>query len=151
MKCIDNELLQRFHDGECQHEEAGNVALHLDTCPACRSNYEQLQTRVTTIKQAFDSLVQEDICIPSAMPNIPVKRTVSLHRKYIIPLLAAASILLLIMVLNRKEINNTPDAPMLQSCFTAELDANKPAEQQEFRFTVVTPDGKVQEYFIRTQ
>lgn len=151
MKCTDDELLQRLFDGECSDEEAIRVKFHMSECQHCRHRHEALQARANSIHQAFGMLCNEPIDIPPMPMPEPVQRRISLRRKYVLPLLAAASILLLFLIMNRKEIYDTPDAPMLQSCFRGELDANKPADQQELSFTVVSPDGVVQEYFIRTQ
>ena len=37
----------------------------------------------------------------------------------------------------------------MHSCFVSELDANKPLDEQEFSFTVISPDGIVSEHIVR--
>ena len=149
MKCPDDEILQRFFDGECPHEEAIEVQLHVRTCQHCRHRYEQLQTRVNSINRAFGMLCSDNINIPPMPLSKPTKKRILLHRKYILPLLAAASILIFILVFHSKENNNLSGVQMLQSCFIGELDANKPADQQELSFTVISPDGQVSEDVVR--
>ncbi|MFO7977645.1 MAG: zf-HC2 domain-containing protein [Bacteroidales bacterium] len=149
MKCIDEELLQRFHDGECQDETGRRVQLHVSTCPDCRLRYEQLQSRVKTIKMAFEKMCPQAMEIPPLVLSEPLKKHISFHRKYLFPLLAAASLLLFIIVFNKKEANNLPVDPMLHNSFVSEMDANKPAHQQELSFTVISPDGVVSEHFVR--
>ena len=149
MKCPDDEILQRFFDGECPHEEAIEVQLHVRTCQHCRHRYEQLQTRVHSINRAFGMLCSDNINIPPMPLSKPAKKRILLHRKYILPLLAAASILIFILVFHSKENNNLSGDQMLQSCFIGELDANKPADQQELSFTVISPDGQVSEDVVR--
>ncbi len=149
MKCPDDEILQRVFDGECPHEEAIEVQLHISTCQHCRHRYEQLQTRVNSINQAFGMLCSDTIDIPPMPLSKPRKKRILLHRKYILPLLAAAGILIFILVFNSKENNNMSGDQMLQSCFIGELDANKPVDQQELSFTVISPDGQVSEDVVR--
>ncbi len=149
MKCIDNELLQRFFDGECNDEEAIEVNLHLRECQHCRHRYEALQTRVNSIHQAFGMLCSDSIDIPPMPLPKPARKRISLRRKFLVPLLAAASILLFILVFNTKENNNMTSDQMSQSCFIGEFDANKPVYQQELSFTAISPDGKVSEGVVR--
>jgi len=150
MKCPDDEILQRFFDGECPHEEAIEVQLHVRTCQHCRHRYEQLQTRVHSINQAFGMLCSDTIDIPPMPLSKPVRRRILLRQKYILPLLAAASILIFFLVFNlQDENNNLSGDQMVQSCFIGELDANKPVDQQELSFTVISPDGQVSEDVVR--
>ncbi len=149
MKCIDNELLQCFHDGECLHEEAQRVGLHMSTCPDCRQRYEQLQSRVKAIKSSLNRLCPEAIEIPPVKLHESAREHISFRRKYLLPLLAAASLLLFILVFNKKEKNNISGDQMLHTCFISELDANKPIDEQEFSFTVISPDGIVSEHIAR--
>jgi anti-sigma factor RsiW len=149
MKCIDSELLQRFFDGECSDEEAIEVKLHLNACQNCRHRYKALQTRVHSIHQALGMLCSDNIDIPPMPLPKPARKRISLHRKFLVPLLAAASILLFILVFNTKENNNMSGDQMSQSCFSGEFDANKPVYQQELSFTAISPDGKVSEDVVR--
>ena len=149
MKCPDDEMLQRFFDCECLHEEAIAVELHLNTCHHCRHKYEQLRTRVRSINQAFGMLCSDPVDIPPMPLHEPGKNRILLHSKYLLPLLAAASILIFILVFHSKENNNISGHPIQQSCFIGELDANKPVNQQEFSFTVISPEGKVSEDVVR--
>ncbi len=149
MKCIDDELLQCFFDGECNQEEAIEVKLHMSKCQNCRHKYAQLQTRVHSINQAFGMLCRDAIDIPPMPLPEPAQKRISLRRKYILPLLAAAGILIFILIFSTKENNNMTGDQMLHSCFVGELDANKPVDQQELSFTVISPDGKVSEDVVR--
>ncbi len=149
MKCLDDELLQVFFDGECSDEEAIELKLHLRACQHCRHRYEALQTRVNSIHQAFGMLCSDTIDIPTIPLSEPAKKRIPLNRKFLVPLLAAASILLFILIFNTKEHNNMTGDQMSQSCFIGELDANKPVYQQELSFTAISPEGKVSEGFVR--
>ncbi len=149
MKCLDNELLQRFFDGECSDEEAIEVKLHMSACQNCRHRYEALQTRVNSIHQAFGMFCSDTIDIPPIPLSEPTKKRIPLPRKYLAPLLAAASILLFILVFNIKENNNITGEYLSQNCFVGELDANKPVDQQELSFTAISPEGKVSEGVVR--
>ncbi len=149
MKCIDSVLLQRFFDGECSNEEAIEVNLHLRVCQHCRHRYEALQTSINSIHQAFGMLCSDNIDIPPMSLHKPSRKRIPLPRKYLVPILAAASILLFILVFTTKENNNITGEPLSQSCFVGELDANKPVDQQELSFTAISPEGKVSEGVVR--
>jgi anti-sigma factor RsiW len=149
MKCIDSELLQRFFDGECSNEEAIEMELHMSACQNCLHRYEALQARVKSINQAFGVTCSDTIDIPAIPLPKPARKHIPMHQKYLVLLLAAASILLFILVYNTKQNNNMSGDQMSQSCFTGELDANKPVYQQELSFTVISPEGKVSEDVVR--
>ncbi len=149
MKCIDDELLQGFFDGECSDEEATRARLHLGACQHCRHRHAQLQTRVHAVHQALGMLCSDNIAIPPIPLSVPARKRFSLHPKHILPLLAAASIAIFLLIFHPKEQHNMYGDPMLQSYYPSELDANKPVDQQELRFTAISPDGKVSEDVVR--
>lgn len=149
MKCLDDELLQRFIDGECSPEEANELELHMSACQDCRHRHAQLQTRVHAIHQAFGMLCRDPLDVPPIPYPEPKKKRMTLYPKYILPLLAAASVLIFILVFSTKENNNTSGDHMSESFFILELDANKPVDQQELSFTVISPSGKVSEEVVR--
>ncbi len=149
MKCLDDELLQRFFDGECINEEAIEVKLHLSACQNCRHRYEALQTRVNSIHQAFGMLCSDNVDIPPMPLPKTARKRIPLHRKYLVPILAAASILIFILIFNIKENNIMTGEHLSQNCFVGELDANKPVDQQELSFTAISPEGKVSEGVVR--
>ncbi len=149
MKCLDDELLQRFFDGECINEEAIEVKLHMSACQNCRHRYEALQTSINSIHQAFGMLCSDNIDIPPMPLPKTARKRISLRRKFLVPLLAAASILLFILIFSTKENNNITGEYLSQSCFIGELDANKPVDQQELSFTIISPEGKVSEGVVR--
>ena len=149
MKCLDEVLLQQFFDGECRPEEAIEVKLHMNACPECQHRHAQLQSRVHAVHQAFGRLCKNPLDIPPIPYSEPRRKRIALYPRYVLPLLAAASVVILILVFNTKEINDISGDQMSQGNFYLELDANKPVDQQELSFTVISPDGSVSEDVVR--
>ncbi len=149
MKCLDEALLQQFFDGECSHEEAIEVKLHMNACPECQHRHTLLQSRVNAVHQAFGLLCKPPLDIPPTPYSEPRRKRITLYPKYVLPLLAAASVLIFILVFKTKEINDISGDQMSQGVFYLELDANKPVDQQELSFTVISPDGSVSEDVVR--
>lgn len=149
MKCINEEILQQYVDGECDEREQIAVQKHIESCKDCYSSWEQCQARMIEIKSSLNILIDT---LPAA-PPFPVPAVKVPKRNYalqvIVPLAVAASLLLLIWLGSGKDKNSLPLEQVLQVCFATEVDANKPAHQQEFTITVVSPDGKVSEIIVQ--
>jgi predicted anti-sigma-YlaC factor YlaD len=146
MICIDEQLLQKYIDGECQEKERTVVKLHLLDCPACTQKYEERQKLSEGIKGAINTLNIERIEIP-IFKN---KDTISPRKniKLIIYSLSAACILLFVLFLVDKKIDSHQREITIVQSIPMQVDANRPASDQEFVIEVYDGKGQRSEYFV---
>ncbi|HET6558758.1 MAG TPA: zf-HC2 domain-containing protein [Prolixibacteraceae bacterium] len=146
MNCIDEQLLQKYIDGECTESEMLEVKQHLFICLACTQSLAEKEKVSLEIKRALNSLTADQVEIP-VFRNIN-KRLVNKNINLLIYSLSAACILLLVLFIvgnefqpNQKEITIVQSVPV-------EVDANRPASDQEFVIEVYDGKGQRSEYFI---
>jgi len=56
MTCIDEQLLQRYIDGECTENEKKEVKQHLSDCPECTRKQAEMEKLSGVIKRAKSSI-----------------------------------------------------------------------------------------------
>jgi hypothetical protein len=142
MTCIDEKLLQEYIDGECSNREKTIVEEHLASCTLCRSKHTAMDELSKEIKRAINSLTPLYTGTPEfKKPEIrQLKRTGNL----IIYSLSAACILLFFLLFEKKTELPQPKIAIVQYT-PAEVDANRPASDQEFGIEVY--DGSSENYF----
>ena len=145
MNCIEEQLLQKYIDHECSAIEMAEVEQHLLVCDACRHKLATREKLYAEIKSALNSLNRSEIEIPP-FRNINT-RMVNRNVNLIIYSLSAACILLFgLFMVDHKYQSNLDEITIVQS-IPLEVDANRPASDQEFVIEVY--DGKSQrsEYY----
>jgi hypothetical protein len=145
--CIDEQLLQKYIDGECTENERAVVRQHISGCPACTQKLDEMEELSAGIKRAINLLTIENREIPAFKNTAarPLKR----NYKPILYSLAAACILLFVLfIVDRKNESNQAKIAIVQ-CIPAEVDANRPAGDQDFVIEVFDDKGQRSEYFIQ--
>lgn len=152
MKCINNELIQRYIDGETDLQETARIKKHLSDCPQCTRNVEEQKTFAEAIKKRINNSCQPPFAIPEFVaPNVCKHTSVRKHKlnlkiKYYIYAASAASAIFLIFFL-RKEHNAEPPhvPPSIQLIygFNGDFDSNRTVSQQEMTIIVIDADGKI--------
>lgn len=146
MNCIDEQLLQKYIDGECTDSEMTELKQHLAICPACTQNLDEREKLSVGIKRALHSLKAEEIGIPVFKNRN--KRLINRNVNLIIYSLSAACILLFVVFIVGNEIQpNQKEITIVQSV-PIEVDANRPASDQEFVIEVYDGKGQRIEYYI---
>lgn len=145
MICIDEQLLQKYIDGECTENEKRMVKQHLSDCPACAQKYDERQRFSSGIKQAINNLNSENIEIPT----FKNRNTISPKKniKLIIYSLSAACILFFVLFFVDKKIDSHQREITIVQSIPMEVDANRPASEQEFVIEVYDGKGHRTEYF----
>ena len=146
MTCIDEYLLQKYIDSECADNEMAEVKQHLSGCPECTCKLLEREKLSAGIKGAISSLTIENIDIPRFR-----KSKISSSKKNIILIiysLSAACILLFVLFsVNEKNDSHQMEMTVVQSV-TGEIDANRPASDQDFVIEVFDGKGNLSEYLI---
>ena len=146
MTCIDEQLLQKYIDGECTENEKIAVKQHLSACPVCLQKQAEREKLSAGIKRAINSLTIEYIEIP-AFKNTNT-RSSKKDLKLIIYSLSAACILLFALFFVDKKIEPHQKEITIVQSIPREVDANRPASDQEFVIEVYDGTGHQSEYFI---
>lgn len=146
MTCINEHRIQYYIDGECTAAEAKQLEQHLLECPICAAKHAKMQHLSFAMKQAINLLKNDSIEIPDFKPA--QKRGLNRTRKLIIYSLSAACILLLVLFFVDKKVQDHPNEMVIVKCVPTEIDANKPASDQEFMIEVFDGRGNNTEYFI---
>lgn len=147
MTCIDEQLLQKYIDGECTENETAAVKQHLSSCLACHQKHSEMEKLSAGIKRAINSLSIENIEIPAFKKT--AARPLGRNLKFILYSLAAACILLFVLFLVDKK-NESPERKIaIVQSIPAEIDANRPASDQDFVIEVYDGKGQRSEYFIQ--
>lgn len=157
MNCIDEQLLQKYIDNECTDAEMNAIKHHLLHCEACQQKLAVSEKLSAEIKRAVNSLNRQDIARLPGMDSmggqeIPVfnNRNARLNNrniKLLIYSLSAACILLLVLFIVDKEIGSNQNKITILQSVPVEVDANRPASEQEFVIEVYDGKGQRSEYF----
>ena len=141
MKCLSDEIIQIFIDGELPIKDRDQVTAHIKSCEECAERISEQRELTRRIKESISSLADP-------LPEIPdfdqskKKKVVPVRRLYkLLYPLAAASILILILVLPLKRNAEDLQEIIVVSSFSGEIDANLPLSDQEFEITFYNEEG----------
>jgi hypothetical protein len=111
-KCIQQNNLRAYMDGELSSAEAESAASHLASCPACASRLEILRTEAASVDALFATLAPEQplpTVAPAMLPFANQRRVSRLGWTAALSLGALAAVIIAaLLLLNR---HATPQAP----------------------------------------
>ena len=148
MKCINEELIQKYIDGETSRQETDLVENHIKACSECANRIAQQRALIAKVKGAIGLLSESSDVVPELVlhPGENKRKWLSVNK--FTALLAAACILLFVVLLTKKDKTTQEEIFLTESCFVGELDANRTAAQQELTITVISPEGRVSEHIV---
>jgi predicted anti-sigma-YlaC factor YlaD len=146
MNCIDEELLQKYIDGECTENEMVAVKQHLSGCLACTRKHAEMEKLSAEIKRAVNFLTIDNIEIPAFRK--PVARSLNRNFKLFLYSLSAACILLFALFFANRKIESPHNEISIVQITPAEVDANRTASDQDFVIEVYDSKGQGSEYYI---
>jgi len=145
MKCINDEMIQKYIDGEINVQEAENIAKHAEKCAFCAQKIAEQRTFANYIKKEVENWSAEPVAIPEFVaPNLSKRRFIIQKKYYIYATSAAACAIFLVFFLLPKE-NKVSDYQMIY-CFDGDFDSNRPYSQQEMTIKVFDSNGKMIEF-----
>jgi len=149
MKCINEEQLQRYLDGECSQADCELIAHHMDQCQLCSDAFAEMSKRSTRIKRLFDMTVTQQPEIPEFKVPARTPKYRKFVIRYLLPMAAAAGLLLLLLL---RPFHKTEEAPIngffYQGYISVEFDANKPVTEYPLIITAIAPDGSISQIII---
>jgi len=152
MKCVDNELIQKYIDGETNVQETAHIEKHLADCPQCARNVEAQRAFAEAVKRGFGSVGKQPVVIPEFVAPDIRKRKFNPKIRYYLYAASAACAGFLILFLHqgqeKTDLCPTPTPPSIQMIysFDGDFDSNKTVSQQEMKIIVIDANGKIVEY-----
>jgi len=143
MKCIDDELIQKYIDGEAHSEEVLRIEKHVASCPQCARKIEEARAFSDGIKRKIGHWGRQPVVIPEFVMPVTGKRKLNVKIKHYIYAVSAACAIFLIVSLfpgqkSEKEIR-------LMYNFDGDFDANRPVSEQEMSIIMIDADGRIVE------
>jgi len=143
MKCINDELIQKYIDGETHAPETESIEKHVEKCPLCAHRIEEQRVFAGNIKSTLNSWRTNPVAIPEFVTPAAPKRRLIIKTKYYIytASVAAACVIFLALFLLPRE-NETIEYQMVYY-FDGDFDSNRTFSQQEMTIKIFDANGKI--------
>jgi anti-sigma factor RsiW len=140
MKCISEEKLQHYIDGELSESELLFVKSHLADCSRCYERMQELEQRASLVKTAFASISDERVIVPEFKKSCEVRKEKKQLKAWGLDLAVASVVLCLLGVFFAHEQKRENEF-MLQYGYDMEFDANLPPGEQEITITYLKEES----------
>ena len=149
MKCVDDELIQKYIDGEAAQKETDFIENHIKSCSACAGNIETQRTLAAYLKKEVNRLVEDEKTITIPKFVFPEAQVKTVRRKINYWAYSAAVACLLLFVATYFGFREEPKQPEYVFLFDieTEFDANKPMSQQDMTIKVIDLNNKTIDFF----
>jgi len=147
MKCINDEMIQKYIDGEINVQETENIAKHAEKCAFCAQKIAKQRTFADYIKKEVENWGAEPVAIPEFVAPAVPRRRFNIKTKYYIytaSVAAACAILFVLFLLPPKQ--NHAENFQFVFCFDGDFDSNRPYSQQEMTIKVFDSNGRIVEF-----
>jgi len=146
MKCIDDELIQKFIDGETNPQETNLIKKHLEECAQCARKVEEHRAFAEAIKRGIYTMGKQTVVIPEFIaPTIPKRRFKVKTKHYIYATTAAAACVAFVMLFLPQRENEVNEYQMIY-CFDGNFDSNRTYSQHEMTIKIFDSNGKMIEF-----
>ena len=150
MKCINNELIQKYIDCETNSQETANIEKHLTECTKCLKKVEEQKAFSDVIKRETGLWYSQPVIIPEFITPVSHKHKISVKIRHIIYAASAACAILLIVLMLPERNENKEDTQLTTVHFIytidGDYDSNKPMTQQEMVIKIIDSNGKIITY-----
>jgi predicted anti-sigma-YlaC factor YlaD len=144
MKCIREDLIQKYIDRETSDKEEAFVTNHMSACKKCQKKMTEMQQKADHIKRLISLLEPERISVPMFEKTMIRRKTFYQQYKHLILDASAACIIGLGLLLFRKPAD---EAHIVMSYeFLDDYNANLPVSEQEMVITIIDSEGKLTQY-----
>jgi hypothetical protein len=142
MKCISEETIQKYIDGETHAKETARIEEHINNCTFCAGRMEQQRRFIKKIKKEMGDWENNPVAIPEFVaPNLSKRRFIIKNKKIMVAASVAACIALLVLLLLPRE--NKANEYQMFYCFDGDFDSNKPYSQQDMTIKVIDKTGRI--------
>jgi len=141
--------MQQYLDGECTKVEGEDISQHLAQCRSCSTSFTEHSERLAKAKRSLNMLITQQPHIPEFRVPVRTLKPGGIVLKYILPLVAAAGLLLLLIIRPFDKVEQLPSNDLyLQSYISGEFDANKPVSEYPLIMTIIAPDGSISQAVV---
>ncbi len=148
MICIDDDIIQKYIDGEATPFEVSLVENHIVSCNKCVIRIENQRRLSTNIKRAINLLSKDSIEVPKFEIHTRNIKNHSLTPKTLHYIIAAACILLFVIAITQKKEMKTDDEILIELGSVVDVDANRPVSKLPLVISKIDSNGNISEYFI---
>jgi hypothetical protein len=149
MICINDDIIQRYIDGEATPTEVTFIENHIASCNKCVIRIENQRRLSTYVKKAINLLSKDSIEVPKfEIPSKTIKKHF-LTPKRLYYIIAAACILLFVIVITQKKEMKNDNEIIFEIGSVVDVDANRPVSQLPSFISIIDSKGNISEYFIK--
>ena len=141
MKCICDELIQKYIDNEASKEEVTYVETHLISCDACKDAVDEQKKLAAEIRNVINLLSEETIEIPTFE-----RKNKRVILRWSLFAASVACILAFILFTHKPEKDTPIDSTKFFHNTENEFDANRSISQQDMVLKIVDSEGNMSEY-----
>jgi len=144
MKCISEELIQKYIDKEATVAEVTYINNHISGCTDCSQKIEKHQESANNIKRLIGLLDEKEIDIPGFKIPDPQKHILPSKLKIFMYSAAAACILIFFLILTPGQKD---DIGIIYSYdLESEFNANLPVSEQDMEIQIMDSEGNLLTY-----
>jgi len=144
MRCISDEIIQKFVDKEASAKENSIVQRHLSTCSICTKRVEERRYTTDRIKELIGSHNKNEIQIPIFQVPENQRKTLNIHYKKIAYIASAACLLILFIIFHRTPKDEIEFIYSYE--VESEYNANLPLSEQEMVIEITDSNGNLFKY-----
>jgi len=149
MSCINNDIIQKYIDGEGTPKEVALIEKHIVNCEKCAVKVDYQKRLATGIKKAINLLAEDIVEIPKIVLSPSHIKKQFITGKRLIYYISAACILAFILFIIQKKEPESQNKITIVNSFEWDFDANRPVSQQPMVINIIDSEGNVTEYFIK--
>ncbi len=138
MKCFNEEIIQRYIDGETSVKENDVIEKHLAACDECAQKVKEAKEKAENIKHLIISMDVEPVGVPAF--DYPKRRKISKHhpKRWLYVASIACVLVFAILYINR---NEKDQEYYLSYEFESEFNANLPISEQDMTVRIYDSNG----------
>lgn len=148
MICINDDIIQKYIDGEATPNEVSYVENHIASCNKCVIRIENQRRQSAYVKKAINLLSKDSIEVPKfEIPSKNIKKHFLTPKRIYYTIAAACVLLFVIVITQRKEIKND-DEIKIDIGSIMDVDANRTVSQLPLVISIIDSKGNISEYII---
>lgn len=148
MICINDDIIQKYIDGEVSPKEISLIENHIASCNNCAKRIENQRILSTYVKKAINLLSKDTIEVPKfEIPSKNIKKHFLTPKRLYYTIAAACVLLFVIVITQKKEIKND-DEIKIDIGSIMDVDANRTVSQLPLVISIIDSKGNISEYII---
>lgn len=148
MICINDDIIQKYIDGEATADEVSLIEIHITECNNCVRRIENQRRLSTYVKKAITLLSKDTLEVPKfEIPAKNIEKHLLTPNRLYYAIAAACVLLFVIVITQKKEIKND-DEIKIDIGSIVDVDANRTVSQLPIVISIIDSKGKISEYII---